>query len=237
AYWYIGVNTKRKPLGQKPVRQALAQALDRKQIVQGAMFGQGQVNQGPVPASSRWAQNYAPYSGGVESAKALLAKAGIPQGFETSLMVTTQYPESVRIAQILQAQLAQIGVKATIRTLEWAQWLDEEGKGNYDMYVLNWNALVDPNDYYFAQHRTGQNFNFTGYSNPALDKLLDAGRTATSVPQRQGIYAKVNKLIVDDAPYIYLFNPLNVNAYSTKVKGYAARADQAINFTTTWLSK
>ncbi|GMA14356.1 ABC transporter substrate-binding protein (plasmid) [Deinococcus metallilatus] len=237
AYWYIGVNTRRKPLDQKPVRQAIAEAINRDQIVQGAMFGQAVVNQGPIPANNAFAQRYSPYTGSLDKARALLAAGRVPQGFETSIMVTTQYPETVRIAQILQAQLAALGIKASIRTLEWAQWLEEEGKGNYDLFVLNWNAMVDPGDYFYAQHRTGQGFNFTGYSNPTLDKLLDAARFSTNDAQRKALYAQINKIVVDDAPYIYLFNPYNVNAYSTAVKGYAARPDQAINFTRTWLNR
>ncbi|GHF42748.1 peptide/nickel transport system substrate-binding protein [Deinococcus metalli] len=237
SYWYIGVNTKHKPFDQKPVRQAMAEVINRDQIVQGAIFGQGVANQSPIPAVNEFGQTYAPYTGSLEKAKALLGKGGAVAGFETSIMVTGQYPESVRIAQILQAQLAPLGIKANIRTLEWAQWLEEEGKGNYDLYVLSWNAMIDPDEYYYAQQRTGEGFNFTGYSNPAVDKLLDTARVATSDAQRKPLYTQINKLVVDDAPYIYLYNPSNVNAYSTKVHGYAARADQAIKFVNTWLSK
>lgn len=237
SYWYIGVNTKRKPLDQKPVRQALAEVINRGQIVQGAIFGQGTVNQSPIPVNNEFGSKYAPYTGSLEKAKALLAKGGVGQGFETSIMVTGQYAESVRIAQILQAQLAPLGIKANIRTLEWAQWLEEQGKGNYDLYVLSWNAMIDPDEYFYAQQRTGEGFNFTGYSNPALDKLLDQARVSTSDVQRKTLYSQINKIVVDDAPYIYLYNPANVNAYSTKVHGYQARADQAIKFVNTWISK
>ncbi|GGL93630.1 ABC transporter substrate-binding protein [Deinococcus aerolatus] len=237
SYWYIGLNLNRKPFDQKAVRQAISQGINRDQIVQGAVFGQAVTTQSPIPSNSAFSQKYAPYTGGLEQAKALLAKAGVGQGFETSVMVTTQYPESVRIAQILQAQLAPLGIKVNIRTLEWAQWLDEQGKGNFDMFVLSWNAMVDPDEYFYAQQRTGQGFNFTGYSNPAADKLMDAARVSTNIAERKKLYAQINKIVVDDAPYIYLFNPSNVNAYSKNVKGYAARPDQAINFTKTWLSK
>ncbi len=237
SYWYIGLNLKRKPFDQKAVRQAIAQGVNRDQIVQGAVFGQAVTTQSPIPSNNAFSQKYTPYTGGLEQAKTLLAKGGVPQGFETSVMVTTQYPESVRIAQILQAQLAPLGIKVNIRTLEWAQWLDEEAKGNFDMFVLSWNAMIDPSEYFYAQHRTGQGFNFTGYSNPALDKLLDSARVATSTAQRKSLYARINKLVVDDAPYVYLYNPYNVNAYAKDVNGYQARPDQAINFTKTWLKK
>jgi len=153
------------------------------------------------------------------------------------IMPTTQYPESVRGAQVIQQELAQVGIKVTIKNLEWAQWLQEEGKGNYDTYVCSWNGLVDPDDYFYAQQKTGEVFNFTGYSNPKVDQLLTEGRKTQGFDARKAIYKQVNKMVVDDAPYIYMYNPANINAYRSYVKGYAARPDQAVNFTKTWLDK
>lgn len=237
AYWYIGVNTEHAPLDQKEVRQAISYAINRADIAAAATFGNAVPTQEPIPASSAWSDGYAPYDQDLDKAKSLLAAAGVPDGFELHIMPTTQYEESIRIAQVMQAELAKVGIKATIDTLEWAQWLEEEGKGNYDTYVCSWNALVDPDDFFYAQHKTGEVFNFTGYSNPTVDELLDQGRRAQGFDARKPIYDEINKIIVDDAPYIYLYNPLNVNVYHDYVKGYAARSDQAVRFVGTWLDK
>ena len=237
AYWYIGVNLKQKPLNDIRVRHAIAYAINRKDITEAMTFGTGDPTQDPIPSSSAWAYNYAPYSYDPAKAKQLLAEAGYPNGFRMQIMPTTQYPESVRGAQVIQQELQAIGIRVTIKTLEWAQWLQEEGKGNYDTYVCSWNGLVDPYDFFYAQHRTGQVFNFTGYSNPKVDKLLDEGNVTQGFDKRKAIYRQVNKMIVDDAPYIYLYNPANINAYRTYVKGYAARPDQAVDFSHTWLDK
>jgi peptide/nickel transport system substrate-binding protein len=138
---------------------------------------------------------------------------------------------------VIQSDLATVGIRATIRALEWAEWLQEQGDGNYDTYVCSWNGLVDPDDFFFAQHRTDQVFNFTGYSNPTVDELLDEGRRTADPDARREIYAEVNRIIVDEAPYIYIFNPMNIQAYQPYVKGYEARADQAIRFMETWLDR
>ncbi len=235
SYWYIGVNLGRDPISDAKVRQAISYAINRDQIAEAATFGQAQATEEPIPASSAWSFGYAPYEESLDKAKSLLAEAGVADGFELEIMPTTQYEESIRIAQVLQAQLAPLGIKASIRTLEWAEWLEEEGAGNYDTYVCSWNVLVDPDDYYYAQHHTGEVFNFTGYSNASVDELLDKGRLTQDFAERKAIYEQVNKQIVDDAPYIYLYNPLNINAYRLNVQGYAARPDQAIRFVNTWL--
>lgn len=235
AYWYIGVNLEREPMSDVRVRQAISYALDRGQITEAATFGTGVPTQDPIPSVSAWAFDYAPYDQDLERARELLAEAGVPDGFELEVMPTTQYEESIRIAQVLQAQLAPLGVSVTIDTREWAEWLELEGSGEYDTYVCSWNALIDPDDFYYAQHKTGEVFNFTGYSNPTVDELLVRGRRTEGFAERYAVYEQVNREIVNDAPYIYLYNPGNVQAYAPDVQGYQARGDQAIRFVSTWL--
>lgn len=237
AYWYIGVNTEREPFDDPRVRQALSFALNRENIALAAAFGNAEPTQDPIPSSSAWSFAYDPYTFDLEQARQLLQEAGVGTDFSVEIMPTTQYEESIRAAQVIQANLAQLGVDATIRTLEWAEWLAEEGAGNYDTYVCSWNALVDPDDYYYAQHHTGEVFNFTGYSNPTVDELLEQGRRTQDFQARYDIYERINQIIVDEAPYIYLYNPLNINAYKPYVKGYSARADQAVKFVETWLDQ
>lgn len=235
AYWYIGVNTEVEPLNDVRVRQAISYALDRGQITEAATFGTGVPTQDPIPSASTWAFDYTPYDQDLERARQLLTEAGVADGFEMTVMPTTQYEESIRIAQVLQAQLSPLGIQVSIDTREWADWLETQGDGEYDTYVCSWNALIDPDDFYYAQHKTGEVFNFTGYSNPTVDELLDEGRRTEGVDDRYEIYEEINREIVDDAPYIYLYNPGNVQAYAAEVQGFSARSDQAIRFLTTWL--
>lgn len=235
AYWYIGVNTNVEPLNDVRVRQAIAYAINREQIAEVATFGTAVATQGPIPASSSWAVEYSPYEQNLDRARELLAEAGVADGFSMRIMPTTQYEESIRIAQMLQAELSQLGITATIDTLEWAQWLEEQGAGNYDTFVCSWNGNVDPDDFFYAQQKTGEVFNFTGYSNATVDELLAEGRSTADPAARKEVYASINRIVVDEAPYIYLYNPLEINVYSTAVQGYSARPDQAIRFVETWL--
>lgn len=236
-YYYIGVNTREGPLADVRVRQAIAHAVNRDNVVAAAEFGLAEVTQDPIPSSSAWSFGYAPYGYDPERARALLAEAGYPDGFEMEIMPTTFIEASIRASQVIQADLAAVGIRASIRTLEWAEWLQEQGEGNYDTYVCSWNGLIDPDDFYYAQHRTGEVFNFTGYSNPSVDQLLDEARMVSDFDERRELYAEINRQIVDDAPYIYLYNELWIHGYRPHVQGFSARADQAVRFVNTWLDR
>jgi peptide/nickel transport system substrate-binding protein len=237
SYDYIGINVTREPFSDVRVRQAIAFALDRQQLCEAGFFGLCETIQGPVASGSPWDFNYEPYPRDVEKAKQLLADAGYPEGFEMELMPTTQYGETVRAAQVLQQQLAEVGIDASINALEWSEWLEKEGNFLYDAYICNWNGLIDADQYYYLQHRTGQVFNFTGYSNPDFDQLVDEGRSMSDFDERYPIYEEADKILVDDAPYVYMYNKREIRAYAPNVHGFVVRPDQANNFWTVWLEE
>lgn len=229
-YWYFAANQARKPFDDPKVRQALAFGIDRDQVTEAATFGLATVNQTAIPEGSAFHHDYAPYERDVDKAKALLAEAGVTGRLPMDLMVTNEYPETVTAAQVMQSQLKDIGVDVKIRTLDFAAWLDQQGKGSFDVFLLGWLGNIDPDDFYYAQHRTGANFNFQKYSDPAVDKALDTARAETDEETRKGLYEDAVEQIVDDASYVYLYNPQVVQAWSPTVQGYQARADRAIRF-------
>ena len=114
--------------------------------------------------------------------------------------------------------------------MDFGTWLDEQGQGNYDMLMMGWLGNIDPDDFYYGQHHSQGTNNYQGYSNPQVDELLDSGRTETDETARKGIYDEVATTLVDEASYIYLYNPDVVQAWSTDVTGYTARSDRAIRF-------
>ncbi|MGX4654116.1 ABC transporter substrate-binding protein [Micromonospora sp. SCSIO 07396] len=228
-YWYLALNEARKPYDDVNVRRAVAFALDREAITKAAKFGQATANQTAIPKGSAWYYDYAPYRHDPQQARQLLGGAGVT-GRTMDLMVTSEYPETVTAAQVIAAQLAEVGINVKIRTLDFAQWLDEQGKGNFDAFLLGWLGNLDPDEFYYAQHRTGGTFNFHKYSNPAVDTLLDQARTQTDEAARKQTYERAAKQIVDDASYIYLYNPDVVQGWSPRVTGYQVRSDRAIRF-------
>ena len=237
SYDYMGINVTREPFDDPLVRQAIAYAIDRQQICEAAYYGLCDPLHGPIGQGSPWFFDYAPYERDVERARELLAEAGYPDGIELELLPTVQYGETVRAAQVLQQQLAEAGIQSTINAPEWTEWLELEGNFRYDIYICNWNGLIDADQYYYLQHRTDQVFNFTGYSNPEFDELVDEGRSMSDFDQRYEIYEQANQVLVDDAPYVYMYNKQEIRAYAPNVEGFVVRPDQANNFWTVWLSE
>jgi len=187
------------------------------------------VNQTAIPASSDWSSDYAPYSLDLETAQSLMDEAGVDSA-EMELMVSSDYPETVTAAQVISAQLAEIGINVSITTLDFSTWLDGQANGDFDMLMMGWLGNIDPDDFYYAQHHSTGGFNAQGYSNPEVDELLDSGRTTADPEARKVFYDDAAKIIVDEVSYLYLYNPDVVQAWSDSVQGYVARGDQAIRF-------
>ncbi len=229
-YYYFATNEAREPFNDARVRQAMAWAIDREAIVQAALFGNATVNQTAIPATSGWYFDYAPYSRDLDKAKALLEEAGVADGLEMDLMVVSSDNQSVTDAQVIAANLADIGITVNIRQLDVSTWLADQADGNFDAYLWSWIGNLDPSDFYYAQHHSGGGFNAQGYSNPEVDQLLDAAAIETDQAARKALYDDAAKLIVDDASYVYLYNPEIAQGYSPNVEGYTVRGDAAIRF-------
>ena len=102
------------------------------------------------------------------------------------MLVTTEYPETVTAAQIIADNLAPLGITVNIRTVDFATWLDEQNTGHFDMLMMGWLGNIDPDDFYYAQHHTDGTSNAQKFSNPEVDRLLDAGRVETNRDARAG---------------------------------------------------
>ncbi|MCJ8505863.1 ABC transporter substrate-binding protein [Kocuria flava] len=228
-YWYLTMNQARPPFDSRDARRAVAQALDREALAQVTWYGSATVNQTAVPETSVWYHEYAPFEQDLDRARELAESSGLA-GRTVGLMVTNEYPETVTAAQVVAANLDEIGVATEIRTLDFATWLDEQARGNFDMLLLGWLGNVDVNDYYYNQHHSEGSNNAQGYTSPEVDRLLDAGRTETDPEARKELYDRAAERIVDDASYVYLYNPDVVQAWAPELEGYEPRPDRAVRF-------
>jgi peptide/nickel transport system substrate-binding protein len=230
-YWYLALNQARPPWNDVRVRQAIGYAIDRDAIVQATSYGTAVANQLAIPKGNPW---YTPYDGfryDIDKAKSLLSEAGAaPKSLD--MLVTTEYPETVTAAQIIADNLAPLGITVNIRTVDFATWLDEQNNGHFDMLMMGWLGNIDPDDFYYAQHHTDGSSNAQKFSNPEVDRLLDAGRIETNREARAGDYAKAATIIADQVSYIYLYNPSVIQAWTTRLSGYEARRDGAVRFRT-----
>jgi peptide/nickel transport system substrate-binding protein len=235
-YWYLAMNLDRPPFDDVEVRRAVAFALDREAITEAALFEAATPNQTAIPPDNFFATDHAPFEYDPDQAQQLLDDAGVSD-VTMELMVTNEYPETVTAAQVIDDQLGEIGIDVTIRELDFGSWLDEQAAGNFDAFMLGWLGNIDPDDFYYAQHRTDANFNFHGYSNPEVDELLDEARATIDEDERKELYDQAVEIIVDEVSYLYLYNPDVINAWVPRVEGYTTRPDSAIRFVETSLSE
>lgn len=235
-YHYFALNQAREPFDDVRVRQAIATAINRDEITEAATFGAATANQAAIPAGNFWFFDYAPFAtGDLDTARALLDDAGVSD-LTIEFLVSSDFPETVLQAQVLAAQLDPLGVTVVINDVDFSTWLDMQGQGEFDAFMLSWIGNIDPDEFYYAQHHSDGGFNFQGYSNPALDELLDAARTEVDENARKALYDQAATIIVDEASYIYLYNPDSIDAWNPNVVGYETRGDNAVRFVETSLS-
>ncbi|HEX2214344.1 MAG TPA: ABC transporter substrate-binding protein [Mycobacterium sp.] len=234
-YWYFALNEAREPWNDVRVRQAVAYGIDRDAIVTATSYGTAAANQLAIPEGNPWYTEYDRYRYDIDTAERLLTDAGI-QGADMDMLVTSEYPETVTAAQVIADNLAPLGITVDIRTVDFATWLDEQNSGNFDMLMMGWLGNIDPDDFYYAQHHTNGTSNAQKYSNPQVDRLLDAGRVETNRPAREEIYDRAATIIADQVSYIYLYNPSTIQAWVPNLSGYDARRDGAVRFRTASLA-
>ncbi|MDP5184673.1 ABC transporter substrate-binding protein [Blastococcus sp. BMG 814] len=229
-YWYMSMNFAREPFADPLVRQAIATAIDRESVTEAARFGAAQANQTAIPEGNFFASDYAPFEADAEAARQLLEESGVALPIEMGLMVTDEFPETVTAAQVIASQLEPIGINVDVQTVDFATWLDRQAQGDFDAFMLGWLGNLDPFDYYHSQHITGGVNNYQGYSNPEVDRLLQAASSETDRDTRKELYNEAVRMIVDDVSYLYLYNPNVVQAWAPGLTGYTIRPDKAINF-------
>lgn len=234
-YWYFALNEAHKPWDDVRARQAVAYGIDRAAIVQATSYGTAAANQLAIPEGNPWYTAYDRYRYDTDAARRLLDEAGVGD-VDLDMLVTSEYPETVTAAQVIADNLAPLGITVNIRTVDFATWLDEQNSGHFDMLMMGWLGNIDPDDFYYAQHHTNGTSNAQKFSNPEVDRLLDAGRVETDRQARFDDYRRAATIIADEVSYIYLYNPSVIQAWVRNLSGYEARRDGAVRFRTASLT-
>jgi len=232
-YTYLGFNLKKEPFDDRRVRQAINYAIDKNEVINGVLLGLGEPISSPYKPGTRWNNpNLNPYpyepkkalrlladAGYIKNNDGLLMKNGKPLKFE---IVTNQNKQREMTAVLIQRRLQEIGVEVSIRVIEWASFVNRFIKtGDFDVVVLGWGLSLDPDQYniwHSSQQGPGQ-FNFLGYENKKVDKLLELGRKELNPLKREKIYHKFSKYLLEDSPIVYLYAGYGLSAVHKRVKG------------------
>lgn len=214
---YVGFNVTVAPFDNVKVRQAIAMAINKDDVVNGILDGQGVAAVGPLaPTVVGNYQGLTPLEYDVEAAKALLAEAGFPDGFETTLYVNDANQERADIAELVQAQLAQIGIDVKIEVIEWGAFLEQTAAGEHEMFILGWTTVTADADYglyaLFHSSQFGSPGNRSFYKNERVDELLDYARSESDQEKRNEAYKEISEILVEEVPMVYLQHPDFVHA-------------------------
>jgi len=225
------LNTGAPPFNDPAKRQAVAEALDKYQILKNINFNIGVVAYGPIPPSS-WAYDSSEKI--YDHADASKAKS-TATGF-TFTFKTTSDPVNQQAAALIQSQLAAAGITMTIQTEEFATYEQECANHQFQACNVNWSGRIDPDGNMYAWWHTGGDFNDSLYSNSQVDGWLEDARTTTDQGKRKQDYDSAQKQIVQDAPYVFTTFGVSAQISSNKIQNFTLYPDLMIRMTEVWKS-
>ena len=207
---YLAFHTQKKPFDDKRVRQALNMAINKETILDAVFQGAGKAAKNPIPPTI-WSYNDAtkdyPYD--PEAAKALLAEAGYPDGFETDIWampVQRPYnPNARRMAEIIQADWAKVGVKAEIVSFEWGEYLKRSRAGEHQTVLLGWTGdNGDPDNFLFVLLGCAavEGANRARWCHKPFDDLLVKAKQISDVAERTKLYEQAQLIFKEEAPWV-----------------------------------
>ncbi|MBD1400994.1 peptide-binding protein [Pelobacter sp. M08fum] len=234
-YTYLGYNLRRPLFADRRVRQALAYAIDKQELIDGVLLGYGVAATGPYKPDT-WVYNpeVMPYHYNPEKARQLLAEAGWhdangdgileKDGKPLAFTIVTNQGNDLRIktGEIIQRRFREIGVDVRLRVIEWATFLkDFINPGNFDATILGWSGGPEPDQYniwHSSKTAPGQ-LNFIGFEHPEIDELLERGRRVFDQEQRKLYYDRFQEILAEEQPYTFLYVSEALPAVSRRFRG------------------
>jgi peptide/nickel transport system substrate-binding protein len=236
----IYINTAVAPFNNVKVRQAMAWAINRKEIIDTALFGVGGIEAtgSVIPPGNYFALTRNVYDKvDIERGKRLLAEAGQPNGFDADFYVTSTYDFLRTPAELIQAQVARIGIRLRIQAADWSVYLPTIFAKRYVLTLLGTSGQVDPDDYLYNNFRTGDARNYLNFSDPQFDKLVEEGQTISNEAQRRRIYEQAQMRLMDLVPMVMLFHSTTFEAVRKPVQGFEHWPNQSYyGLRRTWLA-
>jgi len=226
---YIAFNTEKKPFDNKLVRQALNMATNKEEILKAVYQGNGQVAKNPIPPIL-WSynNNVKDYPYDVAKAKALLAQAGYPNGFEVDLWylpVTRPYnPDGKRMAEMIQADWEKVGVKAKLITYEWAEYRKRSKTGEQSVMMFGWSGDNGDPDNFFVPllgcEAVKGGGNVARWCNKEFNDLVQKAAQTPKQADRAKLYEQAQVIAKEEAPWITVAHSIRFTPVRKEVKGF-----------------
>ena len=217
------------PFNDPAKAKAVALAVDRAQILKNVFFDNGVVSHGPISPSS-WAYDSSANlfdKPDVEKAKASAT------GFSFT-MKTGNTQDALQTGQLIQAQLQKAGITVNLAPEDFGKLTTETRQHQFVAALSGWSGRIDPDGNTYAFFHTGGSFNDGLYSNPQVDTLLEQARQTTDQAKRKQLYGQAQQILVGDAAYIFIYDPVTPQFSSNKVHGFTLIPDGINRFAEVW---
>ena len=244
---YLALNVEKKPLDNKLVRQAINYAINKQDILDGVYGSLGQAAKNPIPPGM-WSYNDSikDYEYNPKKAKELLEKAGVGNGFKMDLWampVSRPYnPNGKKVAEIIQAQLAEVGIKANITSYDWGTYLDKTEQGEHDSALLGWTGdNGDPDNFLWvllstpAATKPAGNISF--WKNSEFTALIKEAKESNDIKKRTRLYKKAQEIFHEEAPWVPLAHSVVVEPMKKSVQNFVLYPTGKRVFTRVWIEK
>ena len=242
AYSLLGIQHERPPFNDARVKQALALAIDRAQLIQVVYSGRATAA-GPLPpTAAEWrpvaASGLPNYRRDAIRARQLLAQAGHPNGVAIKMLPIPTVPEVVQIAQVLKEQLAPAGFNVEIEQVDFATFLSRWRGSQFDTFVSLNSGEIDPDVHLYRHiHSTGST-NVFKFKDSSVDQLLDQGRGTPDIARRQQIYGQLQRQIAEKVPFLFLAYADLFAVARANVNGFTLSSTRSMwPLAETWLAR
>ncbi len=224
-YTYLGFNLRLGKFQDPRVREALSLAIDRQKLIDILFLKHGRVCTGPfLPGSKGFNGAVKPPKRDLARAKALLKAAGYDRNHPLEFEIATSNSNAIRpyAAEILQRQLLDVGVKVTLRVMEWQAFLNTVVvPRKFDAVLLGWSLSLSPDPYalWHSDSDVPGGFNLVGYHSEQADRLIEKMEGSTDPETIAALQRQIFERIVRDNPYLFLVIPNELNVYSRRISG------------------
>jgi peptide/nickel transport system substrate-binding protein len=239
---YVAMDVEKKPFGDVRVRRAVAYALDAATMAKSLYStGASVADNWTPPGMLGENPSVKAYPHDVAKARALLAAAGFPHGFSTTLSYSTAprpyLPEPQRVAETIQAELAQAGIQITLQPDEWGVFLDKIKHGRHEMCLIGWTGdNGDPDNFFYplldqdSARKDGNAQNYSFWRDPAFHQLMLAGQATVDDAKRKPIYMQANAMVHDQVPAVSLVHTTVPLVMKSSVQGFVPSPNTSYHF-------
>lgn len=226
---YLAMNVTKKPFDNINVRKAISHALDRASYIKAIYMGNATIAKNPMPPTI-WSydESTKDYDYNIAKAKDYLKKAGMPNGFETELWtlpVSRPYnPNGKKMGELMQADLAKVGIKVTLKTFDWPTYLAKSKNGEQIMMQMGWTGdNGDPDNFLntllgCAAAENGSNY--ARWCDKNFNDIVSEARQVTDIKKRTELYKKAQKMFKENAPWVTIAHSKVFKVMDKKVKGF-----------------